>query len=74
MPSTTSSSSAAGSSDLGIPPKTAAPATRPIDVITIEDDDEDDKENVPAPKRHVKRRMVRQISTAPSDVIDISDD
>ncbi|CCM01393.1 uncharacterized protein FIBRA_03444 [Fibroporia radiculosa] len=40
-----------------------------LDVVTIEDSDEDDKENVPALTRHVRRR------TAPTqdDVIELSD-
>jgi RecQ-mediated genome instability protein 1 len=42
------------------------------EVITIEDDDEDDKENVPAPTRHVRRRTARQMSTD-HEIIDISD-
>ncbi|TDL25790.1 hypothetical protein BD410DRAFT_607992 [Rickenella mellea] len=37
-------------------------------VITIDDEDEDDKENVPLPKRRVRRRLVGE-----SGVIDISD-
>ena len=39
------------------------------DVITIEDDEEDDKENVPVPTRRVRRR----IEYVDTDVIDISD-
>ncbi|KAI9060652.1 hypothetical protein FKP32DRAFT_1042211 [Trametes sanguinea] len=43
----------------------------PMEVIDISDDEiEVDKENVPAPTRHVRRRVV---SVEPEDVIDLSD-
>ncbi|KAJ7170751.1 hypothetical protein C8R43DRAFT_1120492 [Mycena crocata] len=43
------------------------------DVITIDDDEEmEDKENVPAPQRHVRRRVFGD-SKATGEVIDISD-
>ncbi|KAJ7158640.1 hypothetical protein C8R46DRAFT_1290409 [Mycena filopes] len=44
------------------------------EVITIDDDDEmEDKENVPAPQRHVRRRVFGE-RTVNEDVIDISSD
>ncbi|OCH94365.1 hypothetical protein OBBRIDRAFT_823487 [Obba rivulosa] len=49
----------------------ALPARIDLGVITIEDSDEDDKENVPLPTRHVRRRMERPPDD--DDVIEISD-
>jgi|ERR1700722_1627101 len=46
---------------------TGQPSTNVVEVITIDDDEEEDKENVPLPTRHVRRR------TAVNNVIDISD-
>lgn len=44
------------------------------EVITVEDDDEDDKENVPAPTRHVRqRRGVPPIMIATDDILELSD-
>ncbi|KAH7877187.1 uncharacterized protein C8R40DRAFT_62115 [Lentinula edodes] len=44
------------------------------EVITVEDDDEDDKENVPAPTRHVRqRRGVPPIMVATDDILELSD-
>ncbi|KZT73679.1 DUF1767-domain-containing protein [Daedalea quercina L-15889] len=44
------------------------------DIITIEDSDTDDKENVPVPTRHVRRRMNRlPPSQDPGDIIELSD-
>lgn len=52
----------------------AAPATRRqvdpnAEVITINDEDEDmeDKENVPAPQRHVRRRVFGEVIEIDSD-------
>jgi len=58
-------------------PSHASSSRRQVDpdaVITIDDDEEmEDKENVPAPQRHVRRRVFGE--TRPSgDVIDISSD
>ena len=46
-------------------------ATSHREVIDI-DDDEDDKENVPAPTRHVRRRVAPTVTTT-GPVIEISD-
>jgi len=44
------------------------------EVITIEDSDTDDKENIPAPTRHVRRRVNRPLpSQDPGDIIELSD-
>jgi len=43
------------------------------DIIVIEDDEEDDKENVPVRTRHVRRRTGRSPVTIDDDVIDISE-
>ncbi|KAJ3851578.1 hypothetical protein EV368DRAFT_42845 [Lentinula lateritia] len=44
------------------------------EVITVDDDDEDDKENVPAPTRHVRqRRGVPPIMLATDDILELSD-
>ncbi|KAJ4477247.1 hypothetical protein J3R30DRAFT_3483716 [Lentinula aciculospora] len=42
------------------------------EVITVEDDDEDDKENVPAPTRHVRQRRGVTMN-APDDILELSD-
>ncbi|KAF5391623.1 hypothetical protein D9757_002401 [Collybiopsis confluens] len=42
------------------------------EVITIEDDEEDDKENVPVPTRHVRRRTAGR-PVIQGEVIDLSD-
>ncbi|KAF8206307.1 hypothetical protein K438DRAFT_2014054 [Mycena galopus ATCC 62051] len=58
-------------------PSLAASGRRPVDldtVITIDDDEEmEDKENVPAPQRHVRRRVLGETRSL-GDVIDISSD
>ncbi|KAJ6513139.1 hypothetical protein C8R45DRAFT_335577 [Mycena sanguinolenta] len=58
-------------------PSLAAGGTRQVDadtVITIDDDDEmEDKENVPAPQRHVRRRVFGETRSL-GEVIDISSD
>ncbi|KAH9838497.1 uncharacterized protein C8Q71DRAFT_751554 [Rhodofomes roseus] len=43
------------------------------DVITIDDSDTDDKENVPVPTRHVRRRVRPPRSQDPGDIIELSD-
>ncbi|KAJ3738343.1 hypothetical protein DFH05DRAFT_1464680 [Lentinula detonsa] len=44
------------------------------EVITIEDEDEDDKENVPTPSRHVRpRRGGSLINVAPDDYLELLD-
>ena len=47
--------------------------TAPRDVIVIETDSEDDKENVPVPQRHVRRRTgeVVTLNSRGSDAEDI---
>ncbi|KAI0367763.1 hypothetical protein BV20DRAFT_537213 [Pilatotrama ljubarskyi] len=42
----------------------------PMDVIDISDDDVEDKENVPVPTRHVRRRVALPVD---ADVIELSD-
>lgn len=53
-------------------PSVTPAATAPKETITVLDSDEEDKENIPASKRHVKRRLVRPPIQA-IEVIDISD-
>ncbi|KAJ7274290.1 hypothetical protein B0H12DRAFT_1319303 [Mycena haematopus] len=56
-------------------PSLAAAGRRQMDqdmVITIDDDEVEDKENVPAPQRHVRRRVLGTRSLG--EVIDISSD
>jgi hypothetical protein len=58
-------------------PSHAASGRRQVDsdsVITIDDDEEmEDKENVPAPQRHVRRRVLGETRSL-GQVIDISSD
>lgn len=57
----------------GTPARTQA--TVHIGVVTVDDDDSDEKENIPAPTRHVRRRMDLPIASQvrPDDIIEISD-
>lgn len=71
-PSSSSASASVPSSSSRVrAPAATQPKPRVVhDVIAIEDDEEDDKENVPVPKRRVRRR----VSVVPdTEVIDLSD-
>ncbi|KAJ3714197.1 hypothetical protein C8R42DRAFT_252829 [Lentinula raphanica] len=74
--STAGSSTTRGSSSVSADNGTAARSSQVItsQVITIEDEDEDDKENVPVPTRHVRRRggQPTVISTS-DDILELSD-
>ncbi|KAJ3780984.1 hypothetical protein GGU10DRAFT_278392 [Lentinula aff. detonsa] len=64
---------ATGSSSISID-RSASFSVVPSEVITIEDEDEDDKENVPTPSRHVRpRRGGSLINIAPDDILELFD-
>jgi len=77
LPSLPSASRPASGSNSSLTSNTRAggTATDRVDfgVITIDDTEEDDKENVPVPTRHVRRRTARSVPTSQQDVIELSD-
>ncbi|KAL6307428.1 hypothetical protein BKA93DRAFT_768219 [Sparassis latifolia] len=68
--SNSSGSNRGGGADAGETERTAVDRVN-LDIVTI-DSDEDDKENVPVPTRHVRRRTARMAVTR-GDVIELSD-
>ncbi|KAI0342854.1 hypothetical protein BDW22DRAFT_1394854 [Trametopsis cervina] len=62
------------------PPQSRNPSAQPqplvdLGIIDIDDDEADEKENVPVPTRHVRRRLGHPIASqaAPEEIIEISD-
>lgn len=74
--SSSSSGDRARSTTLGMssgPAPSADRRTVDMGIIDIDDSDEDDKENVPALTRHVRRRTARSVPPSQEEVIELSD-